>query len=223
MRMERAFSTSFLLSLLLHILFFLSIAMIISWQPITPKKSPDYYHTPAYIQKSSAMPVSASLAQPLPAKKQADTKQKAAQKPSKYGIAKSSATINKKVRQQSVLSMTYQFLQNNTLEKSEQDPIYLVGDKNAPADPLIRLLAAALSAHFAYPHEPEILGIRGKAIVGLTLHPSGRLTDIELLASTDNNQLDAAALYAVKKAPIVKGADEYITKPTYFVIGFIFR
>ena len=218
--MEKEVRVSFLLSLLLHLLFFLTIAIMMKWRPIPQKKSADDY-TPAYVYKGSAM--LSALSQNSSAIKQTDVGQKAVQKRTQHGIAKPSASVRKTVGAQSVLAMTYQFLQNNTLEKSKEDPIYLVGDDKTPADPLIRLLARALSAHFSYPHEAAVLGIRGKAIVGMTLHPGGRLTDIELLASADDHRLDSAALYAVKKAPIVRGAEQYLTKPAYFVIGFIFR
>ena len=219
---KRVLSISFILSLLLHLLLLLSIStFIILQQPKENKKIPDLY-TPSYVYKGG------TTAKPAPQKTQAKQQVASAnsQIPTSYQAQKPSQKT--KNQRRSVLAMTNDFLQQNQHDtiahlKQEQDPIYLIGDKNSPVDPLVRLLGAALSAHFDYPREEGMFGIRGKAIIGLTLHPNGRLSNVQLLQSTDNQDLDSAALYAVNAAPIVRGADKFISEPKYFVIGFIFR
>jgi hypothetical protein len=41
--------------------------------------------------------------------------------------------------------------------------------------------------------------------------------------SSQNEDLDAAALYAVNKAPRIDGADRFLAKPKTFVVGFLFH
>jgi TonB family protein len=140
---------------------------------------------------------------------------------------KSITTEKKKpIYQKSMLAASLDMLKQNQLndisKTKSEDPIYLVGDDSEPADPLVKLLGRSLSAHFSYPHMAGEFGIRGKVIVELTLHPGGYFTDVQMLRSSTNQDLDAAALYAVNSAPTVIGANRYITQPKHFVIGFVF-
>lgn len=234
---KRIFPISLLLSLLLHFIL-LRFAVMMSWESkdVEKEKSPDLY-TPSYIYKggmtsapsvqtrSNITPVESSD-ETLPAQKSASVNDEAI--PLVKQTHKQSS--NNKIRhtkKPSVLSMTNHFLQMNQRDMiapvTEEEPIYLVGDRNSPVDPLIKLLGRALSAHFEYPRTAAAFGIRGRAVVGMTLHPDGRFTHIRLLQSADNQDLDSAALYAVNSAPIVKGVSKFLSKPKYFVIGFVFR
>jgi len=144
-------------------------------------------------------------------------------------IAKKTPTLKKKPVsfQQSLLADSFNMLRDDQMrevtKKREAEPIYLIGDDHAPADPLIKLMGRSLSAHFSYPRVAGELGIRGRVIIGLTLHPEGHYSDVQMLRSSDNEDLDAAALYAVNSAPTVIGADRFISKPKHFVIGFVFN
>lgn len=130
-------------------------------------------------------------------------------------------------RQPSLLSASFDMLKEDQLREvsktRDSEPIYLVGDDNSPADPLIILMGRSLSAHFAYPRTAGELGIKGKVVIELTLHPEGYYSDVQILRSSSNHDLDGAALYAVNSAPKVIGANRYITKPRHFVVGFIFH
>jgi len=133
-----------------------------------------------------------------------------------------------KQQHRSILSLTYNMLQQNQQAmvsslKQTDEPIYLVGDKNDSPDPLVRLLGRALSAHFEYPHDAGVFGIRGRTVVGMVLYPDGSLSDVQVLQSSENQDLDAAAVYAVNSAPRIRGADKYISHPKRFIVGFIFR
>jgi TonB family protein len=131
-----------------------------------------------------------------------------------------------KPQQQSMLAASFNMLKDKQLKEvsktREAEPIYLIGDDSHPADPLIKLMGRSLSAHFGYPRTAGELGIRGKVIIELTLHPEGYFSDVQMLRSSSNQDLDAAALYAVNSAPKVVGANRYISKPRHFVIGFVF-
>jgi len=204
---------SFFISLLLHLLLLLAFPTIVFFDVLEPKKQPNNY-VPAYVQQASAtsMP-SISNNTPMPSIKSVQSQRSKPSKP---------------FPKQSVLSLTYAMLnqRQQTMMASlnkKQDPIYLIGDKNQPADALTRLLGRALSAHFAYPKEAGILGIKGKVIIGMDLHPNGELSDIQILQSSHYSDLDTAALYAVNTAPIVKGANQFISRPRHFVVGFVFR
>lgn len=223
---RRVFPIPLCLSLLLHLLLLLSMVVIIHWPTDKKKKLPTIYQTSAYLYRGSIAPIPSTMspltttqvmtAQRLPVTNKGTKQQSHATK------AKPS------VNQASVLGMTYRFLQQNQEEsvspkRQREAPIYMVGDKNSPVDPLAILLGRAISAHFAYPHQAAVLGIRGRALVGFTLHPNGRLTEVRLLQSAENSDLDAAALYAVNAAPVIRGVDKFVSKPTYLVVAFIFR
>jgi TonB family protein len=103
-----------------------------------------------------------------------------------------------------------------------QDPMLLIGEVSSMADPLVTLIGHSLSKHFDYPRVEGNFGIRGKVLVEMILHPDGIFSNIRIIESSENQDFDAAALYAVNAAPKVVGADQFITQPKYLVIGFIF-
>lgn len=232
---KRVLTISILLSLMLHLIFLCLIAFV-GFRPSKKVILPDLYQ-PAYLYQGSIVP--AAMLKAHGEMESPETNQMA---PSTQVTSSNNGTIllhestkkqitsgqYKKIRQRSVMKMTYEFLrqhQQETVAVSDQadEPIYLVGDLNSPVNPLIRLLGRALSKNFGYPHAAGAFGIKGRAIVSLVLHPNGQLSNIHLLQSTENQDLDAAALYAANNAPIVKGADKFLSKPKRFVIGFIFR
>jgi TonB family protein len=223
---KRLLPPALILSLFLHLLILLSVTvMIFAPRVEEQQKSPELY-TPAYVYKGGI--TASSLSSPKPVKMQKEMASNPLPPTSQQKEQLSTSKSTKREVKKSVLSMTYQFLQQNQHAmiahlKQEQEPIYLVGDSNSPVDPLIRLLARALSAHFDYPREAGMFGIRGRAVISMTLHPNGHLSNVQLLQSADNEDLDAAALYAVNSAPLVKGANKFMSEPKVFVIGFIFR
>lgn len=241
-----------LLSIILHLLLCLGIITLVTTQPVEQqaKKAPHLF-VPSYIYKGAIKPSvqHAAKQQPQPSMKPTEdqeqnrTAQEAA-KPEQNNIGiekqtqapsilpeeikKPKSIAKKKIPlQKSMLAASFAALKqdqlNDVTKTRTEDPIYLIGDSNQPADPLIKLMGRSLSAHFAYPRMAGRFGIRGRALIGLTLHPEGYYSDVELLRSTGNQELDGAALYAVNSAPKVIGADHYISQPKHFVIGFIFE
>ena len=241
--MQRSFTirlpiNSFWLSVLLHLLLILLLStMILSKPKENQQKSPQYY-VPSYVYKGAIRP---SFKPMQKTAKQSAQKQKMIQENVENNLSsqitpntekpEKSIPIPKKERQkQSVLASSMKFLQENQLKMIDQsvqqrdsDPIYMVGDLDQPADPLVKLLGRALSAHFEYPRIAGEFGIKGRVLVSMTLQLNGRITDIQMVRSSDNPDLDAAALYACNNAPAIFGVDRFISKPKHFVVGFIFR
>lgn len=225
---ERMRGKSFWLSILLHLFLLILFCLVVTFQPSEKKKSPHLY-VPSYVYKGAIKPsiqhtkstntqVSNSL--------RSTNKQSLHNENEKQSIEGFSSS-RKGTLPKSLLAATYSMLQqeqfNSLSPSSDQDPIYLIGDENYISDPLIKMVGRALSAHFEYPKMAGEFGIKGRTILGMTLHPEGYFTDVQMLESSGNEDLDAAALRAVNSAPRVMGADRFLSKPKRFVIGFVFR
>jgi TonB family protein len=209
---KAAHLNSFWLSLLLHLLILLSL---LSLKPMNPEENNKTAHmyVPAYTaasMKASALPATSARAQT-----------------SKPTLKKSVLPQKKSLSKASILALTYKILHQEQYQAlsqpKEEEPIYLIGDDNAVSDPLIKLIGRSLSAHFAYPKLAGELGIKGRVLIGFILHPQGEFTDIQLIKSSDNADLDRAALYAANSAANIIGADRFISRPKHFVVGFVFR
>jgi TonB family protein len=242
---------SFWLSVLLHLLVLFFLFKILTTPP--PEEKSKAFNTPtpvvpAYTYTGSIKPSSPGQATQNshnPEKSTATNNEKAARatKPSEHlekisslnktgDLAPSVKRMPKPktktaITSASLLADSFNMLKEDQLKEmtqsNEYEPIHLIGDDDAPADPLIKLIGRSLSAHFQYPHAAGQLGIKGRVIIKLTLHPEGYYSHVQMLKSSDNQDLDAAALYAVNTAPRVVGADRFISKPKRFVIGFVFK
>lgn len=216
---RRLLQHSFWLSVLLHLLFLIAVSVVIIFPP-EEKKTPHHY-VPSYVYKGAITPARqpSQVAQKnKPVKRMERPEQRVLKEmpTSKYGL-----------HRQSILAASLTTLKQNQLKslrpmQKEEEPILLIGDQNEMADPLIKLIGRSLSAHFNYPETEGRLGIRGRVVLELTLHPDGRFTDIRLVKSSENHNLDSAALYAANHAPAVPGADRFLEAPKRFVIGFVF-
>lgn len=233
------FTNSFLLSLLLHCLLLLFFSSILLSSTKEKKKLPHLY-VPAYVYTSSHFVTSSSHSY---ANKMQTTKlirnekiikEKIIAKKSFKTIENSQKNIIKNEQQennnQSMIAASFNTLQQwqqetvRNAQKPAEKPIYLVGDdENLVSDPLIRLMGEALSEHFAYPETAGQFGITGKVLIELTLHPQGYFSDIHIIQSSHDHDLDAAALYAVNEAPLVAGANRFLSQPQRFIVGFIFK
>lgn len=247
--MKKIFQPGFILSLLLHILLFI-IVIILMTQKSKEKQElllPHNY-VPAYTYQGSIKP---STSQPAakstenkenkPNLSKVITPEKEESSESIQSVKNSSSNFEtpeitndipvKKIRntpvQKSMLTASFDMLKQEQLQElsrhGDAEPIYMIGDDSRPADPLIKLLGRSLSAHFSYPRAAGQFGIRGRVIIKLTLHPEGYYSNIQMMQSSENRDLDSAALYAVNSAPTIVGADRFISKPKTFVIGFVFN
>jgi len=221
---KRVLLNSFWLSVLLHLLLLLSMTTVIIFQPKEQKKLPNLY-VPSYVYKGQIKPARAlaKISTPAPAPPPSTPSKENQEQAELSNSPPTQESVPKKSIMAATRSVLQQYQQEALNTPSEEDPIYLVGDENGVADPLIKLMGRALSAHFSYPPTAGELGIKGRVIVGLTLHPEGHFTQVQIIRSSDNPDLDAAALYAVNSAPRVVGADRFLSQPKHFVVGFIFR
>lgn len=229
---KRILLNAFWLSLLLHILLLLSFSGILFFQPQEKeeKKKPPNLFVPAYVYKGAITPSrqqkAAKPTQTAAADMQPKTNEVISALKDKQAM-NVAPTKRKQSPQKSILAATREVLESNRLEavttQEDSEPIFLIGDTNQVADPLIKLMGRALSKHFAYPRAAGELGVRGRVIVKLTLHPEGYFSNVIILRSSDSQDLDAAALYAINSAPTIVGVERFIAKPKSFVIGFIFR
>ena len=238
---------SFLLSILLHLLLLLLFTIVIVIKPADEEKKHPHLYIPSYVYTGST----AAFKQPRHTQKtQRQNVQHMAQDEKEIETPKNAIAVKETERKSqfaakkknkpkqtmanrqqpmSAMSMLAASLtslkqqQMNSLKRVNNDkPVLLIGDLNQPADPIIRLLAQSLSAHFRYPETEGMLGIKGRVIVEVALHPEGYFTDIRMLKSSTNANLDAAALYAANTAPDVQGANRFLSEPTRFVVGFVF-
>lgn len=233
---------SFLLSLVIHLLlliFLLMISTIITRNPVEiTKKSPQLY-VPSYVYKGAITPaIQHSITQNTP-----QSQPTAEAKPSAPPIQKVQAPSGtlpstqknmaiKKIepfKQKSVLDMSRNFITHNQVDSAlsnlnnSEPPILLIGDRHAIVDPLVKLVGRSLSAHFHYPRIQGTFGARGRVYIELVLHPEGYFSDVQIVQSSEIEDFNAAALYAVNTAPTVVGVDKFLPKAKRFVVGFIFE
>ena len=142
---------------------------------------------------------------------------------SPHGIKKSKPITQTSVLAMSQTAIRQNFIRSALSHSSAEEPILLVGEESYSVNPLIKLLGRSLSAHFQYPRMEGTFGIRGKVYIRLTLHPEGYYSNVHIERSSNNEDFDRAALYAVNSAPRAIGVDKFINTPTTFLVGFIFN
>jgi TonB family protein len=227
---KRLAQKSFLLSLLLHLLFSLGVVTVITNELPEKKKNTPAPSVPSYVYKSThTPPYVPKYTQSTPNVKQAhknttsptQTQQTEKSQPtSRYGL--------KHAKQKSIMEMTRDVIRQDqvtqTMTNLENiEPMLMIGDHSSAPDPFLQALGHSLSANLNYPKMEGELGGRGRVLVAMVLHPEGNFTNVQIVRSSENSNFDAAALYAVNKAPPVAGANRFLSKPKYFVVGFIFE
>jgi TonB family protein len=233
---KNLFRYSFWIVLVLHILFLLFITTEIVFLPEgkdhkvpyrVPREQAQHY-VPSYVYSGSIKPTLAktsteetSPSKTIPTTKKMPSNEKTLAE-SKYGINKSNAA-----KQPSILNMSRSVIQNDYASAAlnsarAEEPILLIGDPSRIVDPLIKLLGRSLSAHFSYPHIAGVFGVTGRVYVRLVLHPEGYYSDVQIVRSSENEDFNRAALYAINQAPTVVGANKFLKEPKEFLIGFIF-
>ena len=224
---QKILRNSFVIAVILHLLFFLSISTVFTFNlfPADPAQEKEEKHyVPSYVYTGAVTPPTPSTAsttsesQPSKPNKSPNSHSRYTKKyspSSPWGYEPSIMSLSQNTLRQSSMNQTIKNIKH-------EEPMLLIGDQSQVADPLIALIGRSLSAHFSYPKMEGSFAIRGRVLVQLVLHPEGFYTDVQIVKSSDNHDFDAAALYAVNKAPRVIGADRLITKPKYLVVGFIF-
>jgi TonB family protein len=233
---------SFFVAVLLHVLFMLSFVAVVTLQPTEEHKVPNLQSIPSYVYNGSIQPAAVAQQSTTPpatitpeAKQEntAEVKQPPAPTPHSAHTIYTKPKLKKMSvqklwgYQESIMDSSRQILRQKQITRAlnrskDPEPILLVGDTNVDANPLVKLMARALSVYFAYPKIEGNFGIHGKVLVQLTFHPEGYFSDPEIVQSSNNDNFDAAALYAINKAPRVVGANHFLSAPKTYVVGFIF-
>lgn len=225
--LKKIVRNGFWLSLLLHLLLLISFSVTLLYpakeELVATNNQPKHDYVPSYVYSGAT-----SAPKPSPQIAKAETENNPQPTFKSESKEKNQSSDPKAISLGSILASTNRVLQQNQQQAvkaalSKEEPMYMIGDDSHPADPLIKLLGRSLSTNFAYPKVPGELGIKGRVIIALTLNPAGNYTDVQMIRSSENPELDAAALKAVNTAPDVKGADRFLSKPKHFVIGFLFR
>lgn len=192
---------SFWLSLLLHLLLFLSFSYVLIFHPIQPiEKKPDVY-VPAYTYEEQTKP---DVTQPK-VEKSIET--------SPNGIEKPVAAKAEPHQLNPAAPMN--------ISKSSEEPVHLIGDKGVD-NPLLTLLGKALTKRLFYPKMALDFNVRGTAVVGFMLYPDGHITDAKILRSSGTEVLDKAVTAAVQAISPVNHVDLYLQQPKFLVIAIIF-
>lgn len=241
---QKLLSRSLILSVLLHLLLLIS-AILMILRTDEQKKPPQDYNRPikAYTYTGAISPASLPQPQKMQSNNTAqqiqneressplDNTTQAGAIPSAKHYSETTHTKHTTSTthyQKSILEMSRETLRQNQLNANmhrskEEAPILLIGDEHAVADPLIKLIGRALSAHFSYPKMEGHFGVHGRVLVEMVFHPEGYFTDVQIVESSNNENLDAAALYAVNTAPKIVGANQFLARPKSFIVGFLFN
>ena len=103
----------------------------------------------------------------------------------------------------------------------DEEPLHLIGESKI-IQPLVKILARALSRHLYYPRVAAELNLRGTVLVGFVIHPAGYVTEARVVKSSGAGVLDDAARDAVGAMSPVGDVHEYVSAPEYLVVGIIF-
>ncbi len=237
--------SSFVLSLIFHLallLLLLNFSSILSWNPfkkVEIEKKPPHLYIPSYVYHGAMTPnmQHTKPQQPSPSQTvmESETRSPSVAKAQENpGMLSSqpkhlTAKTNNPFQHKSIMDMSRSIIQQSQASNAisnmnnSEPPILMVGDRHAIVDPLAKLLGRSLSAHFRYPDIEGRFGAQGRVFIELVLHPEGYFSDVQIVQSSDIQDFNTAALYAVNTAPTVVGASKFLSQPKRFVVGFIFE
>lgn len=207
-QIRKVLFSSFVLSIVLHLLFILSFVVVVTYQPEMTEKEPEpELYIPSYTFSETA-----NQTLTLPTKSDVTHKEKEIPD-DKEGIetAAASSSLNDYVANQ------YKMIRSSI----KTDPVHLIGEKLFD-DPLRKLIGIALTKHLVYPKIARQLHMRGIVSIELLLYPDGTVANVRLVNSSRQRVLDAIALDAVQAMSPVRDVDLYIKSPKPLVINVIF-
>lgn len=227
------FRHSLWLSLFLHFLLLFSFVVVLHLSPAVTSEPKPAMYIPSYAMNLPAPPTPVMQPQPQPQKAVSQPqppvpkqKQFAELKPqtdkSVIPVKKQAAPSQQnKAAAAPKPASKFQSL-DNTKAMSEEEPVHVIGEKKSD-DPLIKLLGRAISARLVYPRAAVDFNLKGTAYIGFTLHPNGELTGIRVMQSSGADILDEAALRGIQAISPLGGANQYVPKERFLVVGIIFR
>jgi len=225
------FRHSIWLSLLLHALMISSFIVVLHFSPVEVHQPKPAMYIPSYALSSPEPPTQETQQmrpQPEPTPKPPEPEQKPVENvkaqtdKSVIPIKKETEAVKKTPKTAPKKTATKNRAIDNSKVISDEQPVHLIGDKPSN-DPLIKLLGKAISARLVYPRSAADFNIKGTAYVGFTLHPNGELTGIKIMQSSGADVLDGAALRGIRAISPLGGANQYVPKDRFLVVGIIFR
>lgn len=215
---------TFWLSLLFHLL--ILMAYLLSFRHSLPlREQPPALYIPSYVYRSSSPPVSAPQAaeKQASAQKEKPTETVSNQKDSDFDLSHYKVKPVTASESESELPET-SLAQFHAASASQQHepPINMIGEKLLD-DPLKKLLGIAITKHLYYPDAAQELNMHGVAAVGFTLYPDGTVSNVQLMHSSGEKVLDAAAAAAVNEMGPVSNVDIYVKQPRFLVVNIVFR
>lgn len=220
------------LSLLLHFLLLISFVTVLHFSPVVkPEPKPSMY-IPSYALNLPTPPMPVTQQRQQQASKPVPRAPSPPQKPvaklqqqtDKSVIPiKKEASAEKKTVPATTAPKTSQYKPiDDAQAMQDEQAVHLIGDKKTE-DPLIKLLGKAISARLVYPRSAVDFDLHGTAYIGFTLHPNGELTGIRVMQSSGADILDEAALRGIRAISPLGGANQYVPKERFLVVGIIFK
>jgi TonB family protein len=218
-------------SLLIHLLFFLSVSLLLLYSPIPENKAsqaiPSYLYRenekpPQYDEEGGHKKVNEAEEAKSPQESSSLMESKETEtKPTTQSPSASAEVPTEKMIKNQVNEMEQkkQFMVMDISRDAQ--PVHLVGDKNVHKPRLI-LLGKALANHLSYPKAAIDFDIRGIVLVGFLLSPDGEINYTQVVRSSGAGILDEEALVAVKAMSPVKKVESYLKESQFLIVGVIF-
>lgn len=215
----------FWLSLLCHLLLWSGFSFY--WFNLPDlEKRPDLY-IPSYIASSEQIAQSVPMQPAQPVQQPvAPTKPEQKKLTSENGIEKPAPkkpqpAAQKPVKAKAGQTSTASSYQAMSAASLEEQGVHLIGDEKIDKS-LRTILGKAISRHLFYPKSAIEFNVRGTVLVGFTIYPDGRVTNVQLVKPSNAGILNVAALEAIRNMSPVEGVAEYIPEARFLVVGIIF-
>lgn len=225
------FTHSIWLSLFLHALLVMSFVTVIHFSPVVKREPKPSMYIPSYAMNLPMPPAPMTSPHQQQVAKPAPQEPVPPQKPVQKLEAQTDKSVipiqkennGAKTAATTTAQKTSKFKPiDKTKALRDEQAVHLIGDKKTE-DPLIKLLGKAISARLVYPRSAVDFNLHGTAYIGFTLHPNGELTDIRIMQSSGADILDDAALRGIRAISPLGGANQYVPKSRFLVVGIIFK
>lgn len=87
---------------------------------------------------------------------------------------------------------------------------------------LLTILHTAIAKYQNYPESAEALQQNGKVSIGFIASPTGQLSYVHIIQSSENSSIDQAAIAAVMQASPIPELAQYLKKRETFTIDILF-
>ena len=112
-------------------------------------------------------------------------------------------------------------LRQHTTAQQVKDEHDSIKEKNA--EKILQLLHEIIAKHQIYPDTAVELDQSGVVTLGFILYPDGHIEAVSILQSSGYENLDRAAIGALKASTPIEGMKEYLPKAHFFTIAIEFK